>query len=725
MDLQGEAVGHAFAVYLDRGVRGREHRGVLQQLRDQVGEVGDGRAAHPDAGQPPDLDPLVVLHFGDRRPHHVHQLDRLAPLPGRGRPGQDHQALRVAAHAGGEVVEAEEVRELVAVLRAPFHGVQERQLTVQEHLVAAREVDEDLGDAASHVRLFDGGLDRGPLQGVEGLSHLADLVALVTEGRRFGLHVDLLPRCQSAHHARQPDPGHLVGVLAQPGKVADEFAAHAYGDEDGHQQGDESQDACDTRLDQDAVAGGFRAVLEAVGHLGAVVGQALQDGRRHFLPPCGVHGARLRDRTGGDELLLGRAQGLGLGAAPVLLHAPALALRQELEVDLVQELAAGGEVGDDAEFGGPEPSRDEARRDQGILAREHFAGPGDTDEGPDLLVHRYVLHRVETVQEAVTRVDETVVEAEGPGPVDGALLDGPAQRVQAVDLVEDGIEQCLRLGAELFPDVLALRALPDFGHDPVGSGTLAAQQGKGVRGPGVGEEDEGLAAFALDGADGVFQGMADLLHDGARAHQFVCLTAGVVGGEHPQTGEGGERHQEQRHDLPADGLPAKAHGLPQLGPASRGWLCRCSGRSGRPAILIVRVLLRGLPDVGRSSLSKRREPTTDLPVTRRRVRTNSGRSGLTCSLVVLVFPAMNFAKATEGPWPNAMHPHRAVGWNLPFRDLSGPVETLGRESSRPGVRPHVRGRRTSRGYVRQAGGSVRVERAQAGQPPLSRTVVGS
>lgn len=196
--------------------------------------------------------------------------------------------------------------------------------------------------------------------------------------------------------------------------------------------------------------------------------------------------AGLGDRARRDELLLGRAERLGVGAAPVLLHAPAFARREEFEVDLVQERAAGGKVGDDAQLGGAEAARDEARHDQGVLTREHLAGPGDADEGAHLLVHGHVLHRVETVQEAVAGVDEAVVEVEGPGPVDGALLDGPAQRVQAVDLAEDRVELGLRLGAQLVADVLAPRALPDLGHDLVGPGALAAQKGQCVRGAGVG-----------------------------------------------------------------------------------------------------------------------------------------------------------------------------------------------------------------------------------------------
>ncbi|MGY3684061.1 hypothetical protein ACVWXU_007684 [Streptomyces sp. TE33382] len=229
----------------------------------------------------------------------------------------------MAPHAGGQVVEAEQVGEFVTVLRTALHGVQQRQLTVQEHLVAAGEVDEHLGDTAAHVRLFDGGLDGGPLKGVEGLADLADLVPFVLEARGLGLDVDLFPGGEPAHHARQPHTGHLMGVLAEPGEVADQLTADAHGDEDRDEEGEEAEDARDTGLDEHTVGGRFGAVLEAVAHLGGVVGQPVQYGRGHLLPPFGVDGARLLRRSGVDQPALRRAQRFGVGAAPVLFDAPA------------------------------------------------------------------------------------------------------------------------------------------------------------------------------------------------------------------------------------------------------------------------------------------------------------------------------------------------------------------------------------------------------------------
>ncbi len=204
---------------------------------------------------------------------------------------------------------------------------------------------------------------------------------------------------------------------------------------------------------------------------------------------------------------------------------------------------------------------------------------------------------MEAGQEAVAGVDEAVVVVHRLGPVDGPPVDGVAEGVEFLDRSEDRAELGLGVGAQCVADVLLLRTRGHALHDPVGDRALRAQDRQRVGGPWVGEEHEGLAALVLDRPDGLLQGVADLLHDGARAEQLACLAPGQIGGEAPECGEGDERHQKQRHDLPADGLSAKAHGLPQLGPAGREWC----------------------------SVNKRREPTTDTQTTRRHVRTIFGR----------------------------------------------------------------------------------------------------
>lgn len=291
VDLQGEAVGDPLADHLDRGVRGREDGGVLQEFGDQVGEVGDRGALDGQPRQPAHLDALVVLHLGDRRAHHVHQLDGLAPLPRGGGAGEDHQALGVPPHAGGEVVEAEQVGQFLGVLGAPFHGVQQGQLAVQQDLAAAGEVDEDLGDAAAHVGLLDGGLDGGPLEGVERLADLLGLALAELQARRLGLDVDLFAGGQAAHDAGQPDAGDLVGGLAQPDQVPYVLAADADGDDDRDQQGDEAEDARDAGLEQDAHGDRLDAFLVAVAGLPAHALEVAEDLAGGGVPAFGVDGA--------------------------------------------------------------------------------------------------------------------------------------------------------------------------------------------------------------------------------------------------------------------------------------------------------------------------------------------------------------------------------------------------------------------------------------------------
>src|SRR6201992_3938498 len=70
-----------------------------------------------------------------------------------GGPGQDDQPLGVAAHTGGQVVEAEQVLERLGVGGAPLHAVQHGQLAVQQRLVAAGQGGGHGGGGAAPPRL--------------------------------------------------------------------------------------------------------------------------------------------------------------------------------------------------------------------------------------------------------------------------------------------------------------------------------------------------------------------------------------------------------------------------------------------------------------------------------------------------------------------------------------------------------------------------------------------
>ncbi len=147
--------------------------------------------------------------------------------------------------------------------------------------------------------------------------------------------------------------------------------------------------------------------------------------------------------------------------------------------------------------------------------------------------------------------------------------------------------------------VLGVRA--DLGDGGVGGVPGAPQRGERVRGPAIGEIDEGLAAFLLQDADGVLGGVADLLDEGRHREQLGHTSPCEYRGEAPDGGQGHQRHEKQRHHLPADRLPAKAHGLPQLKPPTGQGVHLC--------------------------VNEWREPTTDAQVTRRAIRKPNFRTG--------------------------------------------------------------------------------------------------
>ncbi|MCO4694780.1 hypothetical protein LRR80_00826 [Streptomyces sp. RO-S4] len=572
VDLQGEAVADAFADDLHGGVRRGEHRGVLQQFGHQVGEVGDGRSGDGDPGQAADLDALVVLDLGDGGAHHVHQLHGLAPLPGGGGTGEDHQALGVPAHTGGQVVQPEEVGEFLGVVRPALHGVEQGELLVQQDLAAAGEVDENLGDAGPQSGLLDGGLDGGALKGVEGLADLTDLVLVVLQARDFGLDVDLFAGREAAHHTGQAHTGGLVGLQAQLPEVADEFPAHAHGEEQGDEQGGQAEHAGGDGLDDDAHGDGPHPLLITVAGLvveGAELGEHLAGGG----VPTGGGDPAGRSVLGEDGGLLAHPQRGGGGVAPEVLVAVAFVRGELRQGDVVQQGALGRQVGDVPDLGGGQLADDQGGAEQRVLAGQQFAGAGQVHQGAVLLVEFDVLDHVQIGQQHVAGVDQAVVEVEGLAPVEGAVVDAAAQGLDALEGVEGGVEFA-GVSVHGLAYVTAGGVPADGGHGPVGGGAAALEGGEAVGGAGVGEMDEGLAAFLLQDTDGVLDGVADLLHHRRDVEQVARLAARDHCGEGPERGQGHQRHEEQRHDLPADGLPAKAHGLPQLGPpGDRGHTC--------------------------------------------------------------------------------------------------------------------------------------------------------
>ena len=118
-DGDGAPVGGERSVHQHVGVgAGVPHR-VLQQLGEEVDQLGGVLAVDLDTGAGEQLDPLVLLDFGGSGPDRVLQGHRAPTLALRLAVGQDQQALGVAAHAGGQVVDLEQGVEDLGIVLAP------------------------------------------------------------------------------------------------------------------------------------------------------------------------------------------------------------------------------------------------------------------------------------------------------------------------------------------------------------------------------------------------------------------------------------------------------------------------------------------------------------------------------------------------------------------------------------------------------------------------------
>ncbi|AGS72989.1 Spidroin-1 [Streptomyces collinus Tu 365] len=144
LDLHGQPRGDEAGAQQHLGVRGGEHRGVLDQFREQVDDVGHGVAAQFAVDGRHQLDPGVLLDLGDGRAQHLGHGDRVAPLPAGDGAAEHGEVLRVPPDAGGQVVDVEEALEQVRVLDLVLQVVQDGDLPVHQGLQSPGEVDEDL-----------------------------------------------------------------------------------------------------------------------------------------------------------------------------------------------------------------------------------------------------------------------------------------------------------------------------------------------------------------------------------------------------------------------------------------------------------------------------------------------------------------------------------------------------------------------------------------------------
>ena len=161
----------------DGRLRLGEDRRVLEQLGEQVGGAEGVEAVHVRVDLQVELDAVVLLDLRGGRADDVRQRHRVAQATAGVDAGEHEERLRVTTHAGGEVVEAEQVRQGARVFLGTLERVDERQLAVEEHLVAAGDVDEHLRDGATQGGLLLGDLRRWSVHRVERGGQLADLVA--------------------------------------------------------------------------------------------------------------------------------------------------------------------------------------------------------------------------------------------------------------------------------------------------------------------------------------------------------------------------------------------------------------------------------------------------------------------------------------------------------------------------------------------------------------------
>ena len=93
------------------------------------------------------IDAWEVGDLGGGGAHDVEQRDRLLPLPRLLRARQHEEALRVPSHASRHVVELEERVERGGIVLVALELVEQLELTLEEALVAAGEVDEQVAHA--------------------------------------------------------------------------------------------------------------------------------------------------------------------------------------------------------------------------------------------------------------------------------------------------------------------------------------------------------------------------------------------------------------------------------------------------------------------------------------------------------------------------------------------------------------------------------------------------
>nr|WP_263971407.1 hypothetical protein [Cellulosimicrobium composti] len=542
---------------LDRRVRLREHRRVLEELGEQVRGVERVVPEHERVDHEVEAHAVVQLDLRRRRTDDVGGRHGLAHATAGVDAREDEERLGVAAHSRREVVEAEEVGQRARVLLGALEVVEERELAVEEHLVAAGDVDEHLGDRATQRGLLAGDADRRLVHVVERGRELADLVRGL-HGDRRQVDARSLTRDGDLLDELRELVADVLGRVGEAAQRVDDRAGDEARDEDGEDDGGEGHE---DRHDRAGRRGGGevgRLLLgldaDRVTHRGRLVAVGLRE-RRPLgrLARGGRAGARAHEVLA--DLVVRRRRGLEAELAGELAHRGLRALG---------ELVTGRH-----EDGGLLVGRG------ALLAHlrglEHRAGHRLLERLlGEQLVEEHV--RVEVLREAAVGrrvgqrarhlervVDEVPVQRVALQLAEAGAVDGLADRLQ-VRAVGDRVGQGLaHAGVERRRVEPLVRAVAHV-ERLVGLLALRHHLRLGVlgRAPRV---EEGVRALGRDlGPRDVLRG--ERRDERARLARVARRRDGLRGDDRGGREEDEDRHREGRKDLPANAQPAEHTNLP-------------------------------------------------------------------------------------------------------------------------------------------------------------------
>src|SRR5579875_203519 len=132
LNVDGKAGGNLLPPEQYLSVRRGELGGVLDELGDEVDDVRNGIPAQDAFNWGHDLDPRILLDLGNGRAQHLVHGYLPGPLAPRHGTAEYSQALRLAAHTGGEVIDGEQPLEKVRVLDLGLQIVEQLDFPVNQ-----------------------------------------------------------------------------------------------------------------------------------------------------------------------------------------------------------------------------------------------------------------------------------------------------------------------------------------------------------------------------------------------------------------------------------------------------------------------------------------------------------------------------------------------------------------------------------------------------------------